>query len=833
MTGLGHLALPALLAASIAACFAADGYQLFVIGTMALTVAVGAGLNILLGLTGQVSIGHVGFYAIGAYAVAILTSKVGLSFWVALLLAGLLSGAVGTLLAMPALRVRGPYLAMITIAFGFIVEHGAVEWRALTGGANGLMGIPAPSLFGFVFKDREVAILAVVLAALVLFLFKRLSASAWGAAMRAVRDAETAAESVGINPVGVLTVAFALSAVATGLAGGLSMPLTSFVSPSAFPFFQSILFLLVVIVGGAGTTLGPLVGSIVIVLLPELLSDLAEYRLLFFGALLLLTLRLAPSGIVGAAARRFRKPPSADALDAGVDVSAFLSTEKDAGTLKATDLTIAFGGIRAVTDVSFMAMRGRITSLIGPNGAGKTTVLNLLSGFYMPDGGRIELGGNDLTRLPAHAIAREGIARTYQTTQLFGQMSVLDNVVLAERCGRLERMFAPLLPAADPAGAGRTARALLGFVGFGGSVHQPAGALAHVDKRLVEIARALAMQPQVLLLDEPAAGLSRGDKDRLARLLRRIADFGIAVILVEHDMDLVMTISDTVVVLDAGRCIAAGTPVEVRADPAVRKAYLGDTDIAVRPRAAPARAGAALLSARGLVAGYDAAPVLKDLDVRVDAGEMVAILGANGAGKTTLMRVLGGLKPAGAGTIGFGDQDVTKLPAHRIVRLGLVLVPEGRQVFPELTVLDNIRLGAFARSDSELRHDLEPLLERFPRLRERLNGRAGLLSGGEQQMLAIARGLMARPKLLMLDEPSLGLAPQIISELFTVLARLRDEDTTILLVDQMAALALALADRAYVLDSGTMVTEAPAAELRDSQALEHAYLGAAQARTTG
>ena len=193
MTGLRRLALPGLLAAAIAACFAADGYQVYVIGTVALTVIAGAGLNVLIGLTGQISLGHVGFYAIGAYTVAILTGDFGLSFWIALLLAGLLSGAVGALLAMPALRVRGPYLAMVTIAFGFIVEHGAVEWRAITGGANGLMNIPAPSLFGFVFKEREIAILAVLLAALILYLFRRLSHSAWGAAMRAVRDTEVAA----------------------------------------------------------------------------------------------------------------------------------------------------------------------------------------------------------------------------------------------------------------------------------------------------------------------------------------------------------------------------------------------------------------------------------------------------------------------------------------------------------------------------------------------------------------------------------------------------------------------------------------------------------------
>ena len=815
-------ALAFLAAAAFAAT--ANSYYVFILGTVALTAIVGVGLNVLLGLTGQVSFGHVGFYAIGAYAVAILTTHK-VSFWLAAPAAALLAGGIGALLALPALRVRGPYLAMVTIAFGFIVEHTAVEWRGLTGGQNGIMGIPSPAAFGVSFGERGVALLAIAVAAILVYAFWRLSAGPWGKAMRAVRDSETAAESIGLNPVTIKAMAFALSAACAGLAGAMFAPLSGFVTPSTFAFLQSILFVLVVIVGGAGTVAGPVVGAALVVLLPELLAALAEYRLLFFGALLLAVLWIAPEGIVGAATHflaRRRAPWIADPAH----TEALTAPARPRAPLAASGLAIAFGGIRAVQGFAFRAAPGLVTSLIGPNGAGKTTVLNMLGGFYTPDAGTIRLGTRALEGQPAWRIARAGIARTYQTSQLFGGMSVLDNLVVAQTKGRLG------MPVVGPiAGAGQRraidrAATLAAFVGYGGDLLRRAADLPHVDRRLVEIARALATDPDVLLLDEPAAGLAREDKDRLGGLLQRIAARGIAVVLVEHDMSLVMGVSDEVAVIDAGAGIAAGPPRDVQQDPEVKRAYLGDAaGRAAVARRAPGAVGTSMLEVAGLSAGYGAEPVLHGVELRVREREMVAVLGANGAGKSTLMRALSGLLRPVGGSIGFGGADLARMRAHRIVARGVVLVPEGRQVFPELTVLDNIRLGAFLRGKTPA-GELEAMLDRFPRLRERATSRAGLLSGGEQQMLAIARGLMAKPKLLLLDEPSLGLAPAVINDLFGVLDRLRAEDATILLVDQMAGLALTLADRAYVMESGRIVAAGAASEIAADGALERAYLGA-------
>jgi ABC-type branched-subunit amino acid transport system ATPase component/ABC-type branched-subunit amino acid transport system permease subunit len=802
----------------------ADNYQLYLLALVGLTAVVGVGLNVLLGLSGQISLGHVAFYALGAYVVGILTTKTSIVFWLAWPLGAAAAGAAGALLAVPALRVRGPYLAMVTIAFGFIVEQGAVEWSGLTGGWNGLIGIPTPSVGGYKFAEREIAILVVILTALMLWLYARLQAGPWGTAMRAVRDCEVASQSIGLDPTVIRTVAFAISAAVTGLAGGMFAAMSDFISPESFPFFQSILFLLVVMIGGADRVLGPLVGAIIVVLLPELLSWLAQYRLLFVGLLLLVVLRLAPGGLVGMAARLSRVRVNDRNPKASRDITAMLSAAGERGTLVAEGVSVAFGGVKAVTNLSIAAEPSRITSIIGPNGAGKSTVLNLICGFYQPDDGSIRLAGRELAGLPSHAVARARVARTYQTSQLFGELTVIDNVLVALRRGRMG-LGDLLIPDRDPEQTA-LAQSLLAFVGYAGPLDCRAAALAHVDRRLVEIARALAIAPQVLALDEPAAGLDPSDTHRLSKLLQRIAAAGVAVLLVEHDMKLVMAVSDHVVVLDAGQKIAEGPPNDIQRDPVVLEAYLGAQLNIARDRKKPRPTGNIILATQQLSAGYGGPDVIRHIDIEIEKGELVAVLGANGAGKSTLMSALVGLNRPIGGSVLLHRQHIGSLSMTRIVAQGLVLVPEGRQVFPELSVIDNIRLGAYRRSAADADVRCERLLDRFTPLKLRRHQRAGLLSGGEQQMLAIARGLIAQPEVFMLDEPSLGLAPMLVENLYDLLANLRDEGATILLVDQMATLALSVADRAYVLQSGSIRQQGQAAHLRANAAVVQAYLGA-------
>ncbi|HEX3538493.1 MAG TPA: branched-chain amino acid ABC transporter ATP-binding protein/permease, partial [Stellaceae bacterium] len=630
----------------------------------------------------------------------------------------------------------------------------------------------------------------------------RLKRSALGMAMRAGADAPIAAGSLGIDTLATRALAFVIAAGLAGVAGGLQAVLTGFIAPNSFPFTASILFLLVVMVGGVGARLGPLFGAVVVVLLPQLVAGLAEYQLLVFGAGLFVVLRVAPRGIAGLFPHRrisdTAEPPPLQLPKART------------APLEVQNLSVAFGGVHAVANVGFTAAPGAVISIIGPNGAGKTTLLNLIGGLQRADAGSVRVGTGTLSGLRMHRIARAGLARTWQTTQLFFSLSVLDNICIGLLRGRL----------AGHADA-RRALGLLRFAGYEGDPARPTTDLPHVDRRLVEIARALAGNPSVLLLDEPAAGLDPADTARLGERLRRIAQSGIAVVLVEHDMSLVMGISDHIVVLDAGRKIAEGPPEAVRADPAVRAAYLGAGIVpAVPPRAASG--GSFVLEVSALDAGYGPLRVLHDIALTVRRGETVAVLGPNGAGKSTLMRALSGLLRPVSGSIRFAGGEVTAVPAHRVARAGLVLVPEGRLVFPRLSVRDNLRLGAAARPDLETA--IEAILHRFPKLAARLHLPAGMLSGGEQQMLAIARGLLAKPTLLLLDEPSLGLAPIVVEELFAALAELRGESMTLLVVDQMADLAVALADRCVVLGKGRVVQSCAPAELQDVDALHRLYM---------
>jgi ABC-type branched-subunit amino acid transport system ATPase component/ABC-type branched-subunit amino acid transport system permease subunit len=815
-----------LAALAAIASFFANGYQQYVIAMVAITAIVGVGLNVLLGLAGQLSLGHVGFYAIGAYACAILMTRFAWSFWVVLPLAGVAAAIAGALLAVPALRVRGPYLAMVTIAFGFVIEQSAAEMKGLTGGWNGIMNIPRPTFFGLAMDEFGIGVAALALLALLLGLFARLRDSTWGLAMRATHDAEVASQSIGLDLVAIRTLAFVISAFLAGTAGATFAILANFVSPESFAFFPSITFLLVVLIGGAGTVLGPVAGAIVVVLLPEILSFLAEYRLLFFGALLLLVLWLVPEGIVGAIERRLQKRPEHAARGDESHVAAFLATDAStARGLAVHGLGIAFGGTQAVKDVSLAAKPRDVTSIIGPNGAGKTTLLNLIGGFYRPDRGEVALGDARLPQGATHRVARAGVARTFQTTQLFARLTVLENVLIALRRGELGGLHRALVARRRDGDARALAEALLAFVGYRGPIDRPAGELPHVDRRLVEIARALATRPRVLMLDEPAAGLSEGDTQRLGDLLRRIARLGLAVVIIEHDMNLVMGISDHVVVLDAGRRIVDGTPADVRANAGVRAAYLGEGELAIARSGPRKGADEVVLSIDAVGAAYGALPVLAGIGLDVKRGELVALLGANGAGKSTLMRAIAGLHRPLTGRVLLLGRDIGLLSAHRIARSGVTLVPEGRQVFPELSVADNVMMGALALDRREAAAEVERVMARFPmlsRLRER---RAGLLSGGEQQMLAIARGLAARPQIVLLDEPSLGLAPAIVEGLYRTLEELRAEGMTILLVDQMARLALSIADRAYVIQSGRVVKQGSADDVRSDAALEKAYLG--------
>ena len=587
-----------LLAACAAALplFTTNTYYLYVGASVGLLTIVTSGLNVLVGFTGQLSFGHAGFYAIGAYAAACLTTRAGWSPWAAMPVAIVVTALVGAGVAGAALRVTGPYLAMVTIAFGIIVEGILVEWVSLTNGPGGIFNIPKPTL-------RVSYWLIVAVAGFALVLVANLRRSGWGRAFLAVKGSDIAAESLGLSSYYVRIVAFSVSAAFAGGAGGLFAYLNGYISPDSFSLQTSILFVLALLFGGEGRVAGPVVGSLVLTLLPEVLTSLVDYRLILYGSLLMLSIYWLPVGVVGALAprrgaegdrdgerrRRGHGDPGAREHGRGGDggqrrrkTEEVEGRSAEQALLTVEGASLAFGGVAALADVSLEIPTRGIRAVIGPNGAGKTTLLNALSGFYVPDGGAIRLDGTPVAGRPPYVIARRGVARTFQTAQVFGELSVLENVAVGITGAGLGSVVWALLGApwtrrADWA-ARREARAALAEAGLTEWTDRPADVLPSGLRRRLEIVRALATRPRLLLLDEPAAGLSPSEiKDLDAYLVRLREERGLAIVLVEHHMDLVMAVSDHVTVLDYGRVIAGGTPDAVRTNPAVIEAYLGAT----------------------------------------------------------------------------------------------------------------------------------------------------------------------------------------------------------------------------------------------------------------
>jgi branched-chain amino acid transport system ATP-binding protein len=507
-------------------------------------------------------------------------------------------------------------------------------------------------------------------------------------------------------------------------------------------------------------------------------------------------------------------------------------------------LTMRFGGLTAVDALSFAAQRGAITALIGPNGAGKTTLFNCITGFYKPTSGAVTMhlaGGasHRLDRLDNHRIASHArVARTFQNIRLFSGMTCLENLLVAQHNVLMRAsgfttkglLGLPSYARAERA-AIETASHWLEVTGLLGRADDAAGELSYGDQRRLEIARALCTGPELLCLDEPAAGLNPRESDELNMLLQRVRDeAGVSLLLIEHDMRVVMGVSDHIVVLDHGARIAEGTPAAVRSDPAVIAAYLGAAEDGApadpAPVAASLPAAAPLLEIRGAQAFYGNIQALKGVDLDVVPGEIVTLIGANGAGKTTLMMTICGNPQARHGSIVFDGHDITAMPTHELVRLGLAHAPEGRRIFPRMSVLENLQMGATLNPQAKetFAADLAEVNGLFPILSERADQRAGTLSGGEQQMLAIARALMGRPKLLLLDEPSLGLAPLIVRQIFSVLAALNKRGLTILLVEQNARAALRLAHRGYVMVNGHITLSGTGAELLTRPEVQAAYL---------
>ena len=495
-----------------------------------------------------------------------------------------------------------------------------------------------------------------------------------------------------------------------------------------------------------------------------------------------------------------------------------------------------FGGLHAVDGLDLSVAEGNIHGLIGPNGSGKTTFFNMISGLLPVTDGSIVFNGQPIQNCKAHSIARLGIARTFQHIELFKGKSVLENVLVGAQCNLKPRLseitFNTKRVIEEDRECLDRALDLLDFIGLIEYKDELATTLPYGNQRLVEVARALATQPKLLLLDEPAAGMNNTEKEYLISLIKKINDQGTTVIVIEHDIRLVSKVASTITVLDAGKKIAEGTADSIQNNQAVIKAYLGEkktkkTNLIIDERSKEnAKPMKPILEINNLNTYYGHVHALTDVSFTINQGEYVALIGTNGAGKTTLLKSISGVISPRSGEIRFNGAMLTGQSPDSIVDWGVVQVPEGRGIFPGLTVLENLKMGAYLRKDKQgVEEDIEQMFEMFPRLKERIKQLGGSLSGGEQQMLALSRAVMSKPKLLLLDEPSMGLAPILATEVLEKTRSLYEMGITILLVEQNAQAALEVADRAIVMEIGTIAMEGSADELMQNDSVRRAYLG--------
>lgn len=568
------------------------------LATLVLIYSIAAiGLNLLSGYAGQLSLAQAAFMAIGAYCTAIIAKLLGgfpawtmggMHIWLAIIAGTALAAVFGGILAYPAVRVRGPYLAMMTLAFGWIVWKVLIEWVSLTGGDLGLPGIPKVQVGGLRLDERWFFLFAFIVFLAVLALQRQIIRSPLGLQIRAVKHGDLAVASAGIDVRQVKVAAFVISSALAGLAGSLFALQQSYVNPDGFQVFDSIRLLLAVLLGGAGTLAGPVVGTAILVLLPEMLHGFERYRLIVYGGLILVNLYAMPRGLMGMALRK------ADTEDgegspgfAGTQVQPSSTIPSILADLKPCSLEIqhvskSFGGIRAVQDASILVQRGTIHAVIGPNGAGKTTLINLITGVFRPVGGSMALDGVPTRWRPLHIMARQGIVRTLQNAKPLGDMTVLDHVLLG-LAGREGLGLGSLLRGAKQSRSESSrhialALEILGLLGIAHLASTPALELPQGHRRLLEMARALAVRPRILLLDEPAAGLVAQEIQDLAVVLGKLRDAGLTILLVEHHMDFVLSVSDRITVLDHGSVIACGLPEQILKNEQVIAAYLGPSD---------------------------------------------------------------------------------------------------------------------------------------------------------------------------------------------------------------------------------------------------------------
>ncbi len=828
MTVLRHPVLwVVLVLLALTALWHAIGAPISLITQIAIYMLYGAGVNLLVGYTGLVPFGASVFFGCATYAVAIAMRGAVNNEIVALAIAVVFSLLLAAAIALLILRRRGLYFSLLTLAFSQIAFEIAFKWTDVTGGENGLQGVPRP----WFASDWSFHAFTIVAVALGMGLLWRIAHAPFGRLLQALRDNEQRVRSLGYNTFRIKFEAFVIMGGVVGFAGALLAFMLRGAYADNLSWQHAGDSLLMTVMGGVHHFLGPLWGAIAFILLEDRLSAVTESWWLIFAPIVMVFALASPEGMQGLVFRMIGRddwtltrrgvPPQPERIEpwrGGADA------HLDAGrpVLEVRGLHKRFGSLIVAGDVHLDVHPCRLHSLIGPNGAGKTTFFNMLTGLLRADAGEIRFDGRDITRLPVHRRIRLGLSRSFQILSVFRNLTTFENVRVAVQAQSRQQnsLWRDAYRLAD---VNARTWSLLAAVGLEARAAEPCANLSHGEQRLLEIAIALATDAKLLLLDEPLAGLAEADREVVGTLIRQLAATH-AVLLIEHDIDRVLALSDRITVLHQGRVIADGKPAEVANNHEVVTAYMGTaraggpqpTVRAGTPRVATTKT---LLALEQVRAGYAGSLVLTDLDLVVHEGEAVALLGRNGVGKTTMLRAITGTVQKSAGRIVMDGADITHARPYEINRRGISIVPEGRRLFPNLTVMENLQIAARSGGAS-----FDEIFGLFPKLRVLQRARAESLSGGERQMLAIARALTVPSRLILLDEPFEGLAPAIVQEVMDALVRLRGR-VAMIIVEHHAETVLPIVDRAYVLVNGQVAYEGDAKALEADADLQSRLLG--------
>ena len=808
---LGPLAAVALIA--VLGSGVVPPYQAYSVALAAVYTIVVLSVGLLAGWSGVWSVGHPAFFALGAYFAA-YGSGHGWSLETIVIGTVAASALFGGFLGYAGARFSTLYIALLTLAFSLVSLEVINRWTAVTGGDQGVPVSQVDTIAGVLPSGgSEAQTLAVAAAGVCLAVAVLAKGSALRMRLVAAKSHPLVAQSVGIAPEAQSALAFAVSAAFTGFAGVLLGLLSGFVSPDPFSLNLGISLISSCVLGGVGSVLGAVVGGGYLAWSPTLASSVGLPQPVVQGLVLIVALIFLPGGVVpflGKLARKLVRPPRPVPVIPPEPEEVVHRAPDGPPLLSLTDVSVRFGGLKALEGASLSVRPGEVLAVIGPNGAGKTTLMNVISG--LAGGGRVsghaDYAGKPLLNTRATARRRLGIGRTFQHAETFGELTVVENVLCTHRriTPRHRRMAAELL-------------ARVGLVDV--ADRYPAELPFGLQKRL-DLARAMAEEPALLVLDEPFGGLDADERATAARQIERLRAAGAAVLIIDHVLDDLFAVADRVVAFDFGKPIGEGSPSEVLRDSAVQASYLGTTAARGAP-AARAADSPVVLRLAGVEHHYGGVAALRGINLDVHEGAVLGVVGANGAGKSTLGQILhGSMRPSG------GTRAVSQVRTS--------LVPEGRALFKTLSVRENLEVAAYCvgLKGTRLRAKLDETAEWLPpRLRDRLSVQAAGLSGGEQQMLAIARALMAGPDVLVVDEPALGLAPALVDEVYGRLGELAEGGLTVVLLEQLLSRAMATCHDVVVLHEGVVAAHGSAADPAFATRAESAYFGGEHAVALG